>query len=562
MAGEDQFDPLFGDALPMGTRIGPAILGGAIGQGAEGLVYLAEHDRLGRVVVKEFWPKQIASRSNSGVVRVSQPGWQEAYRKACRAFAEKGERLCQLPPHPGIVRFHEVIDANGTFYLVMDQVQGIPLATLLSAGKALEPGQVRDLADALTAGAAHLHANDLIHRDIAPDNIIVGGDMSQATLIDLNAAKDEVQEGSQSLQGLVKAGYSPFEQYIGASNELDARGDIYAIAAVLIHAITGARPQVPLRRSELGPTDPDPFTDLPPGKHNPGFIAALRHGFALRAADRPGSIVAWRAELGLESGGALPPQPLRAPIQWRKPLLGGLGALALIGGGFGLRAAWNAWPANAAGANPTETASDAADAKDGEAAKIVGGDGIDPDNSGGSATVSGPVAVPTVVVTQTMGPQIVPSSQKSAIQSPPPSQAPAPPRQPVCQTVYKQEQQCATAYRTEKQCSEQATNKTLTSRGDDEFYGGGMVHNASQAESICRPQAKNRARPDLEADCDGELGSITATCYCDYDSSSSTGASCSYTARATCRSTKQVCNNVNVPYNNCQTVNVPQQVCN
>ena len=51
---KDEFDPMYGDALPMGTRIGAVVLGGAIGQGAEGIVYLAEHERLGRVVVKEY----------------------------------------------------------------------------------------------------------------------------------------------------------------------------------------------------------------------------------------------------------------------------------------------------------------------------------------------------------------------------------------------------------------------------------------------------------------------------------------------------------------------------
>ena len=355
----DEFDPMFGDALPMGTRVGPTVLGGAIGQGAEGLIYLAEHDRLGRVVVKEFWPKQIASRSNSGVVRVSQPRWQEAYRKACIAFTEKGERLCQLPQHPGVVRFHEVIKANGTVFLVMDQVQGISLSTLLDAGKAMELSQVRELADALTAAAGHLHANDLIHRDIAPDNIIVGADLARAVLIDLNAAKDEVQEGSQSLHGLVKAGYSPFEQYVGASSELDARSDIYAVAAVLIHALTGARPLVPLRRMELGPDDPDPLAKLPPNRIASSFIGALRHGFALRAADRPISIAAWRTELGLDQHDAPPPAPPRPAIEWRKPTYAVLSLLALIGSGYGLRAAWDSSPGSPVVAAPIDTSSDA-----------------------------------------------------------------------------------------------------------------------------------------------------------------------------------------------------------
>ena len=55
----DEFDPMYGDALPMGTRIGAVVLGGAIGQGTEGIVYLAEHVKRGRVVVKEYWAKPL-----------------------------------------------------------------------------------------------------------------------------------------------------------------------------------------------------------------------------------------------------------------------------------------------------------------------------------------------------------------------------------------------------------------------------------------------------------------------------------------------------------------------
>ena len=315
----DEFDPMYGDALPMGTRIGAVVLGGAIGQGAEGIVYLAEHKRLGRVVVKEFWPKQIASRSASGAVKESQPGWQDALRNGLKAFADNGRRLCALDPHPNIVRAHELIEIESetACYLVMQHAQGVALSSLLQSGTALEPKQVLGLAEALTSAAAHLHDNQLIHRDIAPDNVLVGADMAQAMLIDFNAAKDEVQQASQSVHGLVKAGYSPFEQYAASTNQLDRRSDIYGIAAVLIHAVTGERPPDAVGRMDLGPIAPDPLAGVMPDRYSPAFMAALSHGFALRAADRPESVAAWRQELGLDPpvGKIIPsrvPLPARA----------------------------------------------------------------------------------------------------------------------------------------------------------------------------------------------------------------------------------------------------------
>ena len=312
----DEFDPMYGDALPMGTRIGAVVLGGAIGQGAEGIVYLAEHERLGRVVVKEFWPKQIASRSASGGVKESQPGWQEALRDGRNAFTRTGQRLCELEPHPNIVQAYELIENETTSYLVMQHAQGVALASLLQSGTPLEPAQVLALADALTSAAAHLHANQLIHRDIAPDNVLVGADLAKAVLIDLNAAKDEVQQASQSVHGLVKAGYSPFEQYSASTSRLDKRSDIYGITAVLIHAVTGQRPLDAVRRMELGSDASDPLAGMTLGRYSPDFLAALRHGFALRAADRPETVEAWRQELGLDVPvGQTGVSPLPPPAQ-------------------------------------------------------------------------------------------------------------------------------------------------------------------------------------------------------------------------------------------------------
>src|SRR5262245_32716833 len=57
-----------------------------------------------------------------------------------------------------------------------------------------------------------LHAENFLHRDIAPDNIIVRAD-GTPVLLDFGAARRAVAEMSRSLTGIVKAGYSPHEQY-------------------------------------------------------------------------------------------------------------------------------------------------------------------------------------------------------------------------------------------------------------------------------------------------------------------------------------------------------------
>ena len=299
-----EFDPMFGDALPMGTRIGNVVLGGAIGQGGEGIVYLGEHVKRGRVVVKEYWPKLIVSRSESGQVSASQPRWQAALREGSRNFEELGRRLCGLPLHQNVVEFIDVIIANQTAYLLMQHLPGAPLSLLLDEGRPLPPVQVLALAQQLCSGLAHLHAQGLIHRDVAPDNVIV--DAGRAILIDLNAARDEERQVSLSLNGLVKPGYSPFEQYAQSAAELDARSDIYAASAVLIYAITGQKPREAAARMQNRETLDGALVAAAPAGFDPAFLAAVEHGFALFKQDRPASIAEWQNELFPEAVDDLP----------------------------------------------------------------------------------------------------------------------------------------------------------------------------------------------------------------------------------------------------------------
>ena len=299
-----EFDPMYADALPMGTRIGDVVLGGAIGQGGEGIVYLGEHVKRGRVVVKEYWPKLIVSRSESGQVSASQPRWQAALREGSRNFEELGRRLCGLPLHQNVVEFIDVIIANQTAYLLMQHLPGAPLSLLLDEGRPLPPVQVLALAQQLCSGLAHLHAQGLIHRDVAPDNVIV--DAGRAILIDLNAARDEERQVSLSLNGLVKPGYSPFEQYAQSAAELDARSDIYAASAVLIYAITGQKPREAAARMQNRETLDGALVAAAPAGFDPAFLAAVEHGFALFKQDRPASIAEWQNELFPEAIDDLP----------------------------------------------------------------------------------------------------------------------------------------------------------------------------------------------------------------------------------------------------------------
>lgn len=322
----------YADALPIGTKIGATVLGGALGQGGEGLVYLGEHPEFGSVVVKEFWPKHIVSRSEAGGVSPAQPNWQVAYRTGLQSFIETSHRLCDLPPHPNVVEALEVIEMNRTAYLVMRHLVGTPLSNRLESATALARERVGSLAADICSGLEHLHYHGLIHRDVSPDNIIMVED--RAVLIDLNAAKNEARQASLSLGTLVKSGYSPFEQYHESSASLDTRSDIYAASAVLIHAMTGRKPIPASNRMSDRTAPAHTIAALPEGSYPAGFIKAVEHGFALDPQDRPQSIAQWRKELDLPALAAWDGQKPPKSFAWRPAFTGALALAAFCAAGL------------------------------------------------------------------------------------------------------------------------------------------------------------------------------------------------------------------------------------
>src|SRR5205085_9306417 len=87
-----------------------------------------------------------------------------------------------------------------------------------------------------------MHAKNFLHREIAPENIIVRADGSPV-LLDFGAARRAVAEMSRSLTGIVKAGYSPHEQYSSDGRLQGPWSDIYALGGTLYRAVTGKPPE-------------------------------------------------------------------------------------------------------------------------------------------------------------------------------------------------------------------------------------------------------------------------------------------------------------------------------
>ena len=87
-----------------------------------------------------------------------------------------------------------------------------------------------------------IHAADFLHGDIAPDNVLIRAD-GTPVLLDFGSARRAVAKMSRSVTGIVKAGYSPHEQYSSDGRLLGPWSDIYALGGTLYRAVAGHPPE-------------------------------------------------------------------------------------------------------------------------------------------------------------------------------------------------------------------------------------------------------------------------------------------------------------------------------
>ena len=140
-------------------------------------------------------------------------------------------------------------------------------------------------------GLEQVHSAGFLHRDIKPANILLDG-QDRPTLIDFGASRAAVAGRSQAMTAVFTPGYAAVEQFTAAAQGPST--DIYGLAATLHHAITGQAPPNAIDRIL-----DDTYVPLA-GGNRPfprELLAGIDAGLAVRAADRPQSIAAWRTAL-------------------------------------------------------------------------------------------------------------------------------------------------------------------------------------------------------------------------------------------------------------------------
>ena len=231
-------------ALKQGAILnGRYVIGRVLGQGGFGITYIALDDRRKRrVAVKEYLPTDFAYRTEDRYgVRAYSGDRRDYFEYGKQQFLIEAKTLANFIGESNIVRVHRYFEENGTAYFSMEYVDGVSLHRYMwEKGGRLSVEETNSLLLPLMESLDQIHARGIVHRDIAPDNILVQRD-GRTKLIDFGAARYSTGEKSQSLDVILKHGYAPYEQYMRHGRQ-GPFTDVYAMAATYYHAITGKIP--------------------------------------------------------------------------------------------------------------------------------------------------------------------------------------------------------------------------------------------------------------------------------------------------------------------------------
>ncbi|MEO1281253.1 MAG: protein kinase [Pseudomonadota bacterium] len=283
-------------ALPVGTElVSDYRVERVLGAGGFGITYLADEVALARsVTIKEYFPSDFAARDGDSDAAPRSQDSKGDYQWGLDRFIEEAQILARFS-HPNIVRVYRYFKANNTAYMVLHFEEGQSFKSWLkSLGRAPRQKELDAILAPILDALDVIHQADFLHRDIAPDNIIIRNDGSPV-LIDFGSARGEMAGHSKTVSALVKPGYSPYEQYAETSRQQGPWTDIYALAATIYTAIAGRRP--PDAPSRVVQDDKPLARDAALSAYRKRFLAAIDRALNLAIEERPQSIAEWRGEL-------------------------------------------------------------------------------------------------------------------------------------------------------------------------------------------------------------------------------------------------------------------------
>lgn len=252
-----------------------------IARGGMADVFLARDSLLDRpVAVKVLFPEF-----------ATDPTFVQRFRREAQAAANLS--------HPNIVSVYDWGEEGGTYFIVMEYIEGHSLAQTIKGEGRLHPDRAADITTDVAAALGFAHRNGVVHRDVKPGNVLISPS-GQVKVADFGIARAVSNQENLTQAGTVMGTATYFSPEQARGESVDPRSDVYSLGVVLYEMITGRPPftgDSPVAVAYKHVQEAPP----PPRSHNPDIPPALEavvlKAMAKDTADRYASAEDLRADL-------------------------------------------------------------------------------------------------------------------------------------------------------------------------------------------------------------------------------------------------------------------------
>jgi len=161
-----------------------------------------------------------------------------------RAFVERFRREAQAAAnlsHPNIVPVFDWGEDGGTYFIVMEFIDGRALSSILRSAGPMHPDRAAEIGADVAIALAYAHRHGVIHRDVKPGNVLITED-GIVKVTDFGIARAINTEESLTQTGAVMGTATYFSPEQAEGMGVDARSDIYSLGVVLFEMVTGRPP--------------------------------------------------------------------------------------------------------------------------------------------------------------------------------------------------------------------------------------------------------------------------------------------------------------------------------
>ncbi len=194
-----------------------------IARGGMADVFLARDALLDRpVAVKVLFPEF-----------ATDPTFVQRFRREAQAAANLS--------HPNIVSVYDWGEEGGTYFIVMEYIEGRSLAQIIKDEGRLHPDRAADITADAAAALGFAHRNGVVHRDVKPGNVIISPS-GQVNVADFGIARAVSNQENLTQAGTVMGTATYFSPEQARGESVDPRSDVYSLGVVLYEMLTGRPP--------------------------------------------------------------------------------------------------------------------------------------------------------------------------------------------------------------------------------------------------------------------------------------------------------------------------------